>query len=155
VERLIAIRPLAADDLDAVLQIQAQCPEIVAWSRASYAPVVRGEYPGWVAAADSRVLGFVVSRKTAEEAEILNLAVLPEARRQGIGSRLLVQVLEEARQAGARRVWLEVRASNAAAIRFYERHGFRLRGLRRDYYSNPREDALLYCCELVQSPQGK
>ncbi len=147
---MIAIRPLAADDLEAVLQIQAQCPEIVAWSRASYAPAVRGEYPSWVAAAGSRVLGFVVSRQTAEEAEILNLAVLPEARRQGIGSRLILKVLEEARRAGARRAWLEVRASNAAAVRFYEHHGFRLRGLRRDYYSNPREDALLYGCELAQ-----
>lgn len=154
-ERLITIRPLAADDLEAVLQIQAQCPEMVAWSRASYAPVVRGEYPGWVAAAGSQVLGFVVSRQTGEEAEILNLAVLPEARRQGIGSQLVARVLEEAQRAGARRVWLEVRASNAAAIRFYEHHGFRQRGLRRAYYLNPPEDALLYCCELAQPSPGR
>ncbi|MCL6481675.1 MAG: ribosomal protein S18-alanine N-acetyltransferase [Firmicutes bacterium] len=150
-EGLIVIRPLGADDLEAVLQIQAQCPEIVAWSRAAYAPVVCGNYRGWVAVTGPQVLGFLVSRQTLEEAEILNLAVRPEARRLGLGSQLLARALEEARRAGVRRVGLEVRASNVAAIRFYERHGFRLQGRRRDYYSNPREDALLYGCVLAPS----
>ncbi len=150
-EGLIVIRPLTASDLDEVLQIQAQCPEIVAWSRAGYTPVVHGNYSGWVAVTGPQVLGFVVSRQTLEEAEILNLAVRPEARRRGLGSQLLLRALQEARRAGVRRVSLEVRTSNRAAIHFYEHHGFQRLGRRRDYYSNPREDALLYGCELARS----
>ncbi len=146
-ERLTTIRPLAAEDLDAVLRIQQQCPEIVRWSRRAYQRVFRGEYAGWVAAGEV-VCGFVVLRQAAAEAEILNLAVAPDARRRGTGTRLLAAALEAARAAGARSVSLEVRASNRPAIAFYERHGFRPTGRRRKYYTDPREDALLYSCSV-------
>lgn len=138
------IRPLTAADLDAVLRIQDECPEIVRWSREGYERALRGEYSGWVAVVGDEVCGFVVARQAGGEAEILNLAVSPSVRRQGIGARLLREALDHARSAGARKVFLEVRVSNQPAIAFYERQGFEQAGRRRDYYSAPREDALLY-----------
>jgi ribosomal-protein-alanine N-acetyltransferase len=144
VEGLIRIRPLAPADLDAVLRIQDECPEIVRWSREGYERVLRGGYSGWVAVAGEAVCGFLVIREVGGEAEILNFAVRRAARRQGIGTRLLREAISHAQNTGARVVFLEVRASNQPAIAFYERQGFQQIGRRRDYYSAPREDALLY-----------
>jgi ribosomal-protein-alanine N-acetyltransferase len=89
------------------------------------------------------VLGFLLCRHAVDELEILNLAVAPEARRTGAGSQLLEAALRQARAAGIRRVFLEVRESNRAAVAFYSRHGFCPAGRRPGYYTQPVEDALL------------
>lgn len=83
-----------------------------------------------------------------DELHINNLAVLPAWRRRGVGRALLEAVLAEARRLGAARATLEVRASNQAARALYERAGFRPAGLRRGYYTNPAEDALILWCDL-------
>ncbi|MBI3483860.1 MAG: GNAT family N-acetyltransferase [Acidobacteria bacterium] len=70
------------------------------------------------------------------------------ARRTGIASRLLDGALAAARSFGGQRAFLEVRASNAGAIAFYERHGFRPAGRRKHYYASPVEDALVLSCGL-------
>jgi ribosomal-protein-alanine N-acetyltransferase len=74
---------------------------------------------------------------------IHTLAVRPQGRNRGYGSARLRHVLLEAARAGARRATLEVRRSNESARRLYERFGFRIAGVRRDYYSHPTEDALI------------
>jgi ribosomal-protein-alanine N-acetyltransferase len=78
-----------------------------------------------------------------DEIHINNLAIRPQYRQRGIGTALLHHVLAAARQLGARRATLEVRASNDGARRLYERLGFYVAGIRRNYYSNPVEDALI------------
>jgi ribosomal-protein-alanine N-acetyltransferase len=78
-----------------------------------------------------------------DEIHINNVAVRPRYRGRGIGTALLHHVLAEARQLGARRATLEVRASNEAARRLYERLGFYVAATRRNYYTNPVEDALI------------
>lgn len=98
---------------------------------------------GWVSEDERGVTGFLVAHKLVSEAEILNLAVHPEARRKGIGSQLIDAAIEWSRGLGAENVFLEVRASNANAIRFYERQGFVVAGKRPRYYSEPAEDALV------------
>jgi ribosomal-protein-alanine N-acetyltransferase len=78
-----------------------------------------------------------------DELHINSLAVAPARRRQGLGSELMRGVLAKAREEGAARATLEVRRSNEAARALYERLGFAVEAIRPDYYTNPREDALI------------
>lgn len=142
-ERL-TVRLWEERDRAAIDAVTRRSPEAASW-------VPKGDAGFICLAAESRagVIGFVVARAAADELEILNLAVDPSARRQGAGSALLAAALERGWHAGARRAFLEVRESNRPAKSFYERHGFATVGLRRGYYCNPEEDALLM--ELVLS----
>ena len=92
---------------------------------------------------DGRVVGFCSFWRVLDELHINNLAVMPESRRQGVGSALLAYVLREGGKLGAKRATLEVRRSNEEARILYERFGFTIAGVRRGYYTNPVEDALI------------
>lgn len=142
---------MAVRDVDAVLAIQFACPEIAQWSIWDYESVARGEMAGWVAEDERGIAGFLVARQLLLEAEILNFAVREDSRRQGTGTALLGQALAWSKSFGAQRVILEVRASNLAAIRFYERQGFVVTGKRPRYYANPTDDALLLNLSLSES----
>ena len=89
------------------------------------------------------LLAFCSFQVVLDELHILDFAVLPERRRQGLGRRLLRRVLELGARRGARVALLEVRSSNQAALGLYRSAGFEVAGVRRGYYSNPSEDALL------------
>ncbi|HTK55504.1 MAG TPA: ribosomal protein S18-alanine N-acetyltransferase [Gemmatimonadales bacterium] len=93
---------------------------------------------------EGAVLGYVFCREIAGESELLNLAVAEGERRGGVGRALLATALAWAEARGARETFLEVRASNTAAIALYEKAGFRAVGRRADYYQRPVEDAILY-----------
>jgi ribosomal-protein-alanine N-acetyltransferase len=97
----------------------------------------------FVADGPSGVLGFVLARTSGGEAEILDLAVAPRARRRGIARNLLRAVQGALREAGVVEIFLEVRESNRAAIALYQREGYRPVGMRPRYYRNPPEDALV------------
>jgi ribosomal-protein-alanine N-acetyltransferase len=101
-----------------------------------------------------RVAGYCIAWSLFEHVHIQNLAVHPEHRRQGLGTFLLFQALEEGRARGATSALLEVRRSNGAAQSLYRRLGFEETGTRRDYYSLPREDALIFRKELSGEPRG-
>jgi len=90
-----------------------------------------------------RVSGFCAFWRVADEIHINNLAVLPAVRGRGLGSQLLAAVLAEAARMGAPRATLEVRRSNIAALGLYAKAGFHEAGVRRDYYTQPVEDALV------------
>lgn len=94
------------------------------------------------------LLGYCVLWVIREEAHILNLAVHPEARRQGVASALLRSALDAARGQGAKILYLEVRRSNVAAQRLYEGFDFRQVGVRPRYYEDNREDALVMLREI-------
>jgi ribosomal-protein-alanine N-acetyltransferase len=89
------------------------------------------------------VVGFCSFWRVLDELHINNLAVQPAVRRTGVGSALLTRVLREGDAMGARRATLEVRRSNNAARLLYEQFGFTIAGVRRAYYTNPIEDALV------------
>jgi [ribosomal protein S18]-alanine N-acetyltransferase len=139
----LKIRWVEERDIDKILGIQAACPEIAQWTARDYDRVARGEMSGWVSEEESGVVGFLVGRRVVNEIEILNFAVSPEARGRGIGTLLLQEALKWGTEFGAVRAILEVRASNAVATRFYERHNFQIVGRRPRYYNEPTEDALL------------
>jgi ribosomal-protein-alanine acetyltransferase len=94
------------------------------------------------------VVGYVVALVVGPESEIADLAVAPDARRQGIGRALLAGVLAELRAAAVRTVYHEVRESNRAARTLYEANGFASVGRRRGYYRSPVEDALVLRREI-------
>ena len=137
------IRRLELSDVEGVLAIQRNCAEIAQWTTADYECVARGETAGWVAESEEEIAGFLVARLLVHEAEILNFGVRTDVRRRGMGSRLLAQVIDWSKIHRVERVLLEVRASNSAALSFYEHHGFGIVGRRASYYANPEEDALL------------
>jgi ribosomal-protein-alanine N-acetyltransferase len=107
------------------------------WTEAEFAALLAG--PGILLAAAPQ--GFALARIAADEAELLTIAVAAPARRQGLGRRLLAAVLARAEAQGARTVWLEVAADNAAARALYAALGFAEAGRRRGYYAGA--DALV------------
>jgi len=102
-----------------------------------------------LSATREELAGYVVARMGAGELHINNLAVRQSYRRQGIGRLLLSHILERARRGEAMAAFLEVRASNFTAQAFYERCGFRVVGRRRNYYPEPREDALIMRLDIT------
>jgi ribosomal-protein-alanine N-acetyltransferase len=140
------VEPLAAAaDLDAMLMIE-EASFTNPWTRAMYlAELEHPETSFFYLAREpgGRVVGFCSCWRVLDELHINNLAVLPEYRRAGVGSALLNYVLAAAARSGAARALLEVRASNHEARALYERFGFSVTGIRRGYYSQPVEDALV------------
>ncbi|HKQ88419.1 MAG TPA: GNAT family N-acetyltransferase, partial [Candidatus Acidoferrales bacterium] len=129
------MRAMERRDVDAVVAIQSTSPEIAQWTVADYDLAHRPSTFGWVAEDGERIGGFLVAREVVDEIEILNIAVLPKLRRQGIGSELLSKALKEASVRGAMHAYLEVRASNSPAIEFYKRHDFSVLDRRVRYYA--------------------
>lgn len=135
-------------DVDAVFAIQIASPEAAQWTAADYHFADQPATAAWVAEQSSRIAGFIIARQMFDEIEILNIAVHPDLRRRGVAAELLLVALQSGAQNGAKKAYLEVRASNAVALRFYERHSFRASGRRVRYYSSPVEDAVILVCEL-------
>lgn len=145
----VEFRPCGARDLDAIGAIErATFPE--PWTRDQFAALLA--HPagiGWVAeAARQGDVGYAFGWVAADEAELADLAVREDVRRCGVGKGLVDAFATEAGARGARRLYLEVRASNIAAQRFYDRLGFDVVGRRVAYYRSPREDALVMRAEL-------
>lgn len=140
------IEPLVErEDLDGVLHVEAES-FTNPWTREMYAWELQNRsvcHIYVVRTPDCRVAGFCAFWLVFDEIHINNVAVLPRYRGRGMGTALMRHVLDEARKLGARRATLEVRASNQAAVRLYERLGFAVAATRRNYYSNPVEDALI------------
>jgi len=132
-------------DLQGVLAVEAES-FTNPWTREMYAWELQNRSVCHIYVVRTRecdVAGFCAFWLVLDEIHINNLAVRPQFRGRGIGTALLHHVLTEARRLGARRATLEVRASNGAARRLYERLGFYVAATRRDYYTNPVEDALI------------
>jgi ribosomal-protein-alanine acetyltransferase len=131
----VIVREAGSEDLEQIAAIQAASPEASSWEPASYL-----EHGCLVGLRQEKVAGFVAYRRIAEgEFEILNLAVAPASRRQGVATALGCELL--ALVSGS--VFLEVRSSNDSARKLYEKLGFRQAGLRRSYYSSPPEDGIV------------
>lgn len=145
----IEIRPLEELDFDAILGIAEMLEDAPHWSREQYEEVIRADSSRpriALVAHDSRlkeVVGFAIASLVVPEAELESIAVAEHAQRRGVGRRLLGALIAELRRAGVDQLLLEVRASNLAAIHFYQAQGFRKTGVRPRYYADPEEDAVL------------
>lgn len=132
-------------DLDGVLAIEQASfnnPTTRAWYEAELKrPEVCHIYV--LRTPDHPVAAFCAFWRVAEQIHINNLAVLPEARGKGLASHLLAEVMAESAQIGVESATLEVRRSNTAALRLYAKAGFTEAGVRRNYYTQPVEDALV------------
>ena len=114
------------------------------WSENSIRSEVDNILALWmVALEDDRVVGYVGSQTVCGETDMMNIAVHPDYRRRGIAQSLIEVLIRELKNRGSICLTLEVRCSNDSAIGLYEKMGFRQVGLRKNYYRNPREDALI------------
>ena len=114
------------------------------WSEKSIASVLNNPLSCWlVAVQENAVVGYVGSQSVVDASDMMNVAVHPDHRRKGIAEALVLSLVEELKQKGSRCLTLEVRASNLPAIALYEKLGFSQIGRRKNYYRNPREDALI------------
>ena len=114
------------------------------WSENSIASELDNRLSLWLVAVDGdTVAGYIGSQSVLDEADMMNVAVHPDYRRQGIGRDLVLALADALKEKGIRGLMLEVRQSNAPAIALYESLGFCQVGLRPNYYRNPKENALI------------
>jgi [ribosomal protein S18]-alanine N-acetyltransferase len=139
------IRRLSLHDLDAIVGIEnAVYP--TPWSRSMFAGELAKPSSFSIGAFDSELGGliaYLIVSRYVDAWHIMNVAVHPQSRRQGVASRLLDELFDLTAGDPRRGYTLEVRVSNASAIALYERFGFEASGLRRGYYTDNREDALI------------
>ena len=114
------------------------------WSEKSVAGELSNELALWLVALEGEtVAGYIGSQTVMGESDMMNVAVHPDCRKQGIATGLIVGLVEELHRRGSHSLTLEVRASNDSAISLYRKLDFQEVGRRRNYYLNPREDALI------------
>ena len=139
----VEIRPLGLSDLTAIDSIEQRAYR-TPWSRSMFASelakhtsICLGAFEG------DQLIGYIVNSRYVDAWHVMNVAVAGGRRRRGIATALLERLFELTADDAQRGYTLEVRVSNAGAIRLYERLGFEQRGLRRGYYTDNREDALI------------
>ena len=114
------------------------------WSQQSIASELHNPLSLWLVAQEGQtLLGYVGSQTCLDETDMMNIAVSPASRRQGIARALIEALVSALRERGSKQLTLEVRASNDPARQLYESLGFLQVGLRKNYYRNPKEDALI------------
>ncbi|MBI3001676.1 MAG: ribosomal protein S18-alanine N-acetyltransferase [Deltaproteobacteria bacterium] len=142
------LRPITSSDLEEVMAIERAAFSFP-WSARFFLQELRVPYArSLLAVVDGKTVGYIIYWRLPSETDIHNLAVHPAHRRQGIGRALLRAVIEEARREGLQRITLEVRKSNEAAQRLYQSLGFVSQGVRKGYYSDDGEDAVIMVLEL-------
>jgi ribosomal-protein-alanine N-acetyltransferase len=145
----VQIRPMTAADLTRVMEIAASLPEAPQWPEAAYLTALNPEStPSRIALVASgpppeSVQGFTVARLLPPQAELESIAVAAGSQRLGLGRLLFGALVNDLRAEGVLEIVLEVRASNRPALAFYRSEGFGQTGLRRAYYVDPIEDAVL------------
>jgi [ribosomal protein S18]-alanine N-acetyltransferase len=149
------IRPMVESDLDHVLEIAASLPEAPHWPSSAYLVALNPQSPlrriALVAEflSPKAIQGFAVASLVAPSAELESIAVACKAQRLGLGRQLFHSLTLQLKQAGCAQLAVEVRASNRAALAFYRSLEMIETGLRRRYYTDPIEDAVLMVLQLA------
>ncbi|MFI3213888.1 MAG: ribosomal protein S18-alanine N-acetyltransferase [Eubacteriales bacterium] len=140
---MIQIRPMEEKDLDRVTQLEAENFS-TPWKKEDFREILTCDYAHFfVAEAEGIVVATCGLRNIVGEGEITNVVVSKEYREHKIGSKLLEKVLHHGDAWGIKEYTLEVRVSNEAAIKLYERFGFQSEGIRKNFYEKPLEDAMV------------
>lgn len=143
---------MSQDDIDEVLKIEdVSFPR--PWSRSQFEKELENPFSRSFAARldksnNKTLVGYIIIWLVAEEAHILNIAVLPDFKKKGIGTKLIQFILDFLAKQYARAVYLEVRHSNTAAQMLYKGFGFKEIGIRKGYYSDNNEDAIVMGLEM-------
>ena len=137
------IIPMTDAHVDAVADLEAIC-FADPWSANSVASELTNPLSCWLVALEAdNVVGYIGSQTVMGETDMMNVAVHPDHRRKGIAVSLIHALVRKLKECESHCLTLEVRASNAPAIALYEKLGFTEAGRRRNYYRNPKEDALI------------
>lgn len=146
------IRPMTADDIDAVCQVE-YVSFSVPWSRDAFVKEITENNLAhyFVADVDGRAVGYAGMWLIWDGADVTNVAVLPEYRGFGIGTALVRQMADTVWASGAQTLMLEVRRSNIVAQHVYEKLGFVVCGERKGYYEDNREDAILMELDITKN----
>ena len=145
------IIPMAEDHVASVAELEQICfPD--PWSENSIRSELDNHLSLWLCAVcDGKVIAYVGSQSAAGESDIMNLAVHPDFRKQGVGENLISTLCEKVKTQEISALLLEVRVSNLPATALYEKLGFKTVGIRPNYYFHPREDARIMRKELMES----
>lgn len=139
----MTIELMNANHVAAIAELETLCFSDP-WPEAAIVPELTNPLSLWLVAMDGdRLAGYIGSQTVMEETDMMNVAVHPDYRRQGIGEQLILSLVEKLKARGSRILRLEVRASNEAAQKLYEKLGFRQLGRRKNYYRHPKEDGLI------------
>ena len=145
------VRDALVSDLAKIAEIESRSFS-TPWSENAFASQLTADSVFKVLTADGKIVGYaVIDTQVLPESELFNIAVDPKYRGKGFSKLLMDAALAEVIQRGAETVLLEVRASNAAAIGLYEKYGFKQNGVRKGYYSQPKEDAVLMCARIMRA----
>ena len=137
------IKRLSEENAAAVAEIEKLCFSHP-WSEATVCSEIKSGFSDFFGAfEEEKLAGYIGGRTIAGETEIFNVAVSPEFRRKGIAKALIEKFIETVREKETQVIFLEVRTSNLSAISLYEKSGFVFCGIRKDYYTDPKENALL------------
>ena len=137
------IKKLSEENSAAVAEIENLCFSHP-WSEETVSSEMKSKFADFFGAfCEDKLTGYIGGRTIAGETEIFNVAVSPEFRRKGIAKALIEKFIEAVREKETQVIFLEVRTSNLSAISLYEKVGFVFCGIRKDYYSDPKENALL------------
>lgn len=149
------MRAMTLEDVDAVLAIE-QAVQAYPWTRGNFTDALDYGYVCRLDEVDGGIRGYAVLRPVLDEAELLNIGVAAGQQRKGLGRAMLLEMLDLACERNMLRMFLEVRASNAAALALYRSSGFGVIGVRRGYYTNASgsEDAITMACNLVGEING-
>jgi ribosomal-protein-alanine N-acetyltransferase len=151
----VELRKLEAHDLEAVDAIERSSYP-TPWSRSMFAAEL--QKPSSLAigayAESEELVGYAIVSRYVDAWHVMNVAVAPDFRRRGVATQLLERLFEDTAGDARRGYTLEVRVSNTDAIRLYERLGFETRGIRRGYYTDNREDALIMWREASPSQKA-
>ena len=147
----IKIQRMQKSDVDNVINIEEKAYGEHHWSKESFLNELSNDLARYYAAfdLDGNLVGYAGCWQILEEVHITNIAVSPDFRRQKIGERLLRQIIDDCYKNKAKYITLEVRVSNNAAIKLYEKYGFKSLGTRKGYYQNNNEDALIMWTENI------
>ena len=148
VDHSVALRDVKLADIDQMMVIE-RASFTSPWSSRFFIEEIRVSYAKSVLAeVDGQIVGYIIYWQLPKEVDIHNLAVHPSHRRHGIGRSLLTTAIDGAKGQGSARITLEVRKSNQAAQQLYHSLGFQERGVRKGYYSDDGEDALVMVLDL-------
>jgi ribosomal-protein-alanine N-acetyltransferase len=151
---MIEFRKLKLRDLGAIEEIE-RTSYPTPWSRSMFAGELAKPSSICLGAVDvekEEIVGYLIISRYVDAWHVMNIAVAPEYRRRGIARSLMERLFEVTARDARRGYTLEVRVSNEAAIRLYEELGFKTRGIRRGYYTDNREDALIMWKDPVREP---